>query len=240
MFSENVSKVLEMIPPTARVLDIGGWAMPFNRANWVLDIGDYTTRGMFGAQGPVEEHFSSDTWITRDLCDKTPYPFQDKYFDFVICSHTLEDIRDPIWVCSEINRIGRAGYIELPSPVSELSLGVENRNYAGRYHHRWLTQLAENNIIFTQKCHNIHSFWKYHFPASYYQATPPERRIHWMFWVDSFSFRENLLITHAEVDRFFLSLVQPETSHSHGTVIRERIKDALRSLMKAPRARDDA
>jgi hypothetical protein len=32
----------------------------------------------------------------------------------VICSHTLEDIRDPLWVCSEMIRIGKAGYIELP------------------------------------------------------------------------------------------------------------------------------
>jgi len=83
MLVENIDKVLSIIKPTDNVLDIGGWAMPFNRANYVLDIGNHETRGIFGSQGSVEEHFSRDTWIIRDLCDKTPYPFPDKFFDYV-------------------------------------------------------------------------------------------------------------------------------------------------------------
>ncbi len=59
----------------------------------------------------------------RDICDHEPYPFGDQEFDFVICSQTLEDVRDPIWVCSEINRIGKAGYIEVPSRLEEQSWG---------------------------------------------------------------------------------------------------------------------
>jgi ubiquinone/menaquinone biosynthesis C-methylase UbiE len=50
-------------------------------------------------QGPLPEGFTRDTWVQRDICDHEPWPFEDRQFDFVVCSHTLEDVRDPVWVC---------------------------------------------------------------------------------------------------------------------------------------------
>gem|GEM_PF-6800036 len=32
-------------------------------------------------------------------------------FDFVVCSHTLEDVRNPGRGCEEILRVGKAGYL---------------------------------------------------------------------------------------------------------------------------------
>ena len=72
-----------------------------------------------------------DTWIQRDICDREPYPFDDDELDFVICSHTLEDVRDPIWVCSEMARIAKAGYIEVPSRLEEQSYGFQGPGRAG-------------------------------------------------------------------------------------------------------------
>src|SRR5689334_14191060 len=115
MYEPNVSEILRQLQPNDLVLDIGGWARPFNRANWVMDAESYDTRGYYGksrpAQGGDHEVFTRETWVQRDICDKAPFPFPDKHFDFVICSHTLEDIRDPLWVCSEILRVGKRGYI---------------------------------------------------------------------------------------------------------------------------------
>ena len=48
------------------------------------------------------------------------WPFPDKTFDFVVCSHLLEDVRDPITVCRELCRVGKAGYIETPSRIREI------------------------------------------------------------------------------------------------------------------------
>jgi ubiquinone/menaquinone biosynthesis C-methylase UbiE len=62
-------------------------------------------------------------------------PFEDKSVDFLICSHTLEDLRDPIRVCREINRVAKAGYIEVPSRAMETIFGLEHRGYPGYYHH---------------------------------------------------------------------------------------------------------
>lgn len=80
----------------------------------VIDMMPYETRGRFGSQGGNREYFEKSSWIQRDICSHEVFPFRDKQFDFVICSHTLEDIRDPIWVCQEMNRMGKRGYIETP------------------------------------------------------------------------------------------------------------------------------
>ena len=107
MLDSSTTRILERLRDEDLVLDVGGWARPFARANWVIDLLPYDTRGLYGyEQGDSgSERFSADTWIQRDICAREPWPFENDQFDFAICSHTLEDIRDPIWVCDEINRI---------------------------------------------------------------------------------------------------------------------------------------
>ena len=114
MLDASRDRILRELPDDALVLDIGGWGKPFPRADWVVDVKDYATRGVYGSE-PGEERFGLKTWVQRDICAAEPLPFEDEQFDFVVCSHTLEDVRDPVWVSSEINRVGRAGYIEVPS-----------------------------------------------------------------------------------------------------------------------------
>jgi hypothetical protein len=96
MFQPNVEKILGMLGENDVVLDIGAWAQPFNRANFVVDILPYDTRGIFGHSGPEPQHFNEDSWLIHDVSSNQPLPFQDKEIDFVICSHVLEDIRNPI------------------------------------------------------------------------------------------------------------------------------------------------
>ena len=140
---ENARRLLKTIPVSAKVVDVGGGAAPFPRADYVIDAMPYEKLGA-GSDGNIHEklgiepRYSEDRWIQTDLCDRRPWPIADKAFDFAICSHLLEDIRDPIWVCSELRRISKAGYIESPSRMVEQSKGVENPRHAGYYHHRWL------------------------------------------------------------------------------------------------------
>ena len=115
MLDQSRERILSEVADDALVLDIGGWGKPFPRADWVVDMKDYATRGLYGREPGGEERFSADTWVQRDVCDPEPLPFEDDRFDFVVCSQTLEDIRDPVRVCAEIMRVGKAGYIETPS-----------------------------------------------------------------------------------------------------------------------------
>jgi len=198
VFSPNEAEVLRRIAPTDVVLDIGGWACPFNRANFVLDAEPYETRGYYrkvglqASQGGDREHFTVDTWIRRDICEHTPYPFPDKSIDFVICSHVLEDIRDPLWVCREMVRVGKRGYIEVPSRLAETCRGWEHPRIAGLSHHRWLIDIdpATADIRFTPKYHILHSHWRLSFPTAFLQRMPEAERVSSLFWDDSFAFSE--------------------------------------------------
>ena len=94
-----------------RALDVGGWNKPLNAATHVLDINSYDSRLTGQAADPEStERFTKETWSQLDICDREPWPFPDKYFDFSTCSHVLEDIRDPVWVVSELSRVSKAGY----------------------------------------------------------------------------------------------------------------------------------
>jgi len=198
MFEPNVQRALAAIRPDDVVLDIGGWACPFNRANYVLDAQPYETRGYYKKFGGLafqageKEYFSRDTWIVRDICDHAPFPFADKSIDWVICSHTLEDLRDPLWVCHEMIRIAKRGYIEVPSRVAESSRGWEDPRIAGLTHHRWLIDIdaERQHIKFMMKFHQIHTHWRLSLPAQYLRTLPVEATVQWLFWDDTFSYEE--------------------------------------------------
>jgi hypothetical protein len=193
VYQPNEPLVLASIAPSDTVLDIGGWARPFNRANWVMDAEPYETRGRYGTpQGGERELFGPDRWIRRDICEHTPYPFGDKEIDFVVCSHTLEDVRDPLWVCAEMIRVGKRGYIEVPSREAESSRGVEP-GQVGWSHHRWLIDIAEGGITFLMKYHTIHSDWRLSLPARHLRSLPEARHVQWLFWEGSFAFAERTI-----------------------------------------------
>ena len=162
------------LDPGAVVLDIGGWADPLERANWVIDLMPYETRGLYERNGWIEprpeqpDRYGRENWIVRDLCDREPYPFADNSTDFVVCAHTLEDVRDPLWVCSEMNRIAKAGYIEVPSRLEEQAWGVAGP-YVGWPHHRWLIDLEGDRLDFSLKLHSLHARADQQFPRDFWE-----------------------------------------------------------------------
>lgn len=212
MYEPNVQRILDSVASTDVVLDVGGWACPFNRANYILDAEPYETRGYyrtFGgspSQGGTREYFTRETWIRRDVCDHTPFPFADKSIDFVICSHTLEDVRDPLWACQEMVRIGKRGYVEVPSRAAESSRGWEHPKLAGLSHHRWLIDIHGNEIRFLMKYHRIHCHWRFSLPAAFLRSLDESRKVQWLFWTDSFSFEEAIIHgldnQESELERF--------------------------------------
>jgi hypothetical protein len=195
----DIDGVLARIQPDDLVLDVGGWACPFNRANYVLDAEAYETRGFYEkiglpkSQGGEKEFFTKDTWVQRDICDKEPWPFADKQFDFSMCSHTLEDIRDPLYVCSELIRVSKRGYIEVPSRLLESCRGQEHPSIAGLSHHRWLVEIDDNHIRFTMKYHAMHSDFQLSFPSSFAKQLSLPETIAFLFWEDSFVYSETQL-----------------------------------------------
>jgi hypothetical protein len=219
MLRKNSDAVMSVLKPADVVLDIGGWAHPFNRANYIMDAEPHETRGYynqtFAKNSPIPpiggtlEHFTKDSWIQRDICEKTPFPFRDKELDYVICSHTLEDIRDPLWVCAEMIRIAKRGYIEVPSRLCESCRGAEI-GIVGLSHHRWLIDINGSSIRFLMKLHSIHGHWKYSLPAKCRRRLTEEQKVQSLFWEGEFKFYETTIYgpeaQEAELERFVRSI----------------------------------
>jgi hypothetical protein len=220
----SAAAILEQLPDDAIVLDVGGWASPFERADWVLDLLPYETRGLYGYdRATAVERFTEHTWVQRDICEHEPWPFADRQFDFVICSQTLEDVRDPVWVCRELQRVARGGYIECPSRAEEQTWGVHGP-WVGWSHHRWLVDVVDGRLRFAFKPAVLHA--RDHFPAGHLTTFTDAERVVELWWNDRFEVEE-------------LQFVEPEDLHRYLRAVdgAEKLVDAAAAQRAARRAR---
>ena len=84
-------------------------------------------------------------------------PFKDKEFDYVICAHVIEHVNDPIFFKQEIERIGKSGYIELPTRLNDnMVFGCDEEIYG----HKWWFEFDDDNkkFIFAKKIDAIEQF----------------------------------------------------------------------------------
>jgi len=102
---------------TDYVLDVGGGHVPFPRANVIVDNfpeNEYNQPQRANTPMVIPEG------AKLIKADATDMPFKDKEFDFVVCAETLNHVKDPIGACKEIIRVGKRGYIEIPSALTEV------------------------------------------------------------------------------------------------------------------------
>ena len=215
MLDRARDEILSRLSGSDVMLDVGGWADPLERADWVIDLMPYETRGLYAREGWVdragrpEERFTAGTWVVRDLCDREPWPFEDGQFDFVVCAHTLEDVRDPLWVCAEMQRVGRAGYIEVPSRLEEQSHGVYG-NFVGWPHHHWLIDVHEDAIEFVFKDHEIHARPECFFPRAFWERLSDEERVQALWWEGSIRCSERIFLEERPHEHYLPDLVSRE------------------------------
>ncbi len=167
------------IKRTDIVLDIGsGPEHPFYRADILLDI--------------IARAYNRDSrpLIQADICN---LPFRDKSIDYIYCNHVLEHVPDVRKALSELQRVGRRGYIEVP-------LGFTEEFFAENPLHRWLVKLDNGKLVFMPKDEAFVSFQESFNPLTQeiarlapktsrrlYQETMPFRAIS-CEWVDDISF----------------------------------------------------
>ena len=209
MITSSLQRILRELPGDARVLDVGGWGKPLRRADVVIDQMPYETRGLYGRDGEPPERFSKTTWVQRDICAREPWPFAEEEFDFVVCSQTLEDLRDPVWVCSELIRVGKAGYIEVPSRLEEQSYGIQGP-WVGWGHHHWLVEVSPSRIEFVFKHHIVHGRPTAHFPSGFAASLSEEERVSQLWWQGAFAFGERVFIDPSSLDDYLDSFVARE------------------------------
>lgn len=224
-------RLLERTPAEARVLDVGGWAKPLPRADAVLDLLPYATRGLYGAEDDTPERFSAASWVQRDICDHEPWPFADGAFDVAVCSHTLEDIRDPVWVCHELSRVARAGYVEVPAPVEELTWGVHGP-WVGWTHHHWITEREQapggrEGLRFTFKPHLLCAPGRHLAPGTL-DGLAPEDRVIALWWEGSIPAREQVLVGAEQFDPWLAGLLDAYGGAAPPPPVARRLRRRLR------------
>jgi hypothetical protein len=211
MLDASRHRILDLLADDALVLDVGGWAKPFERADWVLDLFPYETRGLYGydreASAP-HERFDAGRWVLRDMCDHEPWPFADGQFDFAVCSHTLEDIRDPVWVCHELMRVSRAGYVEVPDRREEQTYGLHGP-FVGWGHHRWLVDVTGDGIAFMLKTRDLEARPDLQYPRALYERLSPADKVQQLWWDAPFHAGETIVVTEPDMAAYLAQVVPP-------------------------------
>ena len=108
-FPEKIS----LIQPSDLVLEIGPGSSPHPRSNAFLDLKFTSDEEKIAQRG---DHNDADYGgRTVYFYDGGDFPFSDDQFDYVICSHVLEHVPDPVIFMREVFRVGKGrGYIEYP------------------------------------------------------------------------------------------------------------------------------
>jgi len=185
----------DIIRPEWKVLHVGGGKQPFRRANFIIDTCSWYDRNQKNSWvQSIPEYFTKQTWITQPL-ENTPWPFEDEEFDYVLIDDALVSTRDPIAVCREMERVGKRGYIEVPSVFVNHLRGAEDSNLTGYVSHRWIATTISDDIKFSIKHPSIHTKKDFWVANPYKSISPwfaPKYSVEGLFWNDSIECSEDL------------------------------------------------
>lgn len=199
--AKTIEKVLNQIPDDARVLDVGGGKFPLLRATHVVDFLEYSKSAhkLGRMHGAGEPRFTADTWFPCNI-DEEPLPFSDDFFDFVFCTHTLEDISNPKFALSEISRVGKAGYCETPSVFWELIMGIQLPTIVGAPHHKWYVEVdpSKSTFIFTPKGGHCYLSDEHHISNEAVQHVTEDNDTVGLFWQGAVHAEVNLMIDYVD------------------------------------------
>lgn len=151
--------------PNFKVLDIGGaccgrfwkytdFILDWNEPKCCVDHNNnpYTKYGIEFIKGNLNK--PSGWNLIIDYINKNGK------FDFVLCTHTIEDLQDPTFVMEIMPQVSKAGYISVPSKESEIRRGYHatNPNFMGCGHHFWIYVNYKNKLIAIPKLNWIEHF----------------------------------------------------------------------------------
>jgi uncharacterized protein YbaR (Trm112 family) len=118
-------------PEQGLVLEVGPGQAPHPRADVVVD--KYVTDN-FERQGALD--------LSKPLivADGQRLPFVDGTFSYVLALHVLEHATDPTIFAGELSRVADAGFVQVPTRISELTFGWP--------YHPWLIDRDGDTLVF--------------------------------------------------------------------------------------------
>lgn len=182
------------------ILDVGGWWNTYLRdyVTHVFDQYNPNIEGVSWFQGNINSY---ESW--KPIFD---YVEKNGKFDFVNCTHTLEDLAYPEAALKYMPLIAKQGFIAVPSKYWELQRRDLMR---GGHHHRWIMDNKDNVLTLWPKINLI----EYMIP---YDEISDQINLHAdkelrMFWEDSINYKiinnDYLGPTFEDVIRYYHELV---------------------------------
>ena len=112
-------QIRRLLTQNSIILEIGSGNNPQSVSSILLD--KYATVSTHHRSGSAEiSDLNAKPFI---LGDGGKLPFKDKSIDVIICRHVIEHVDNPIAFLSELQRVGKRGYLEWPSIFCELISG---------------------------------------------------------------------------------------------------------------------
>ncbi len=143
------------------VIDVGGsvngWSAGVVDA--IMDFNDPPHTGRGGVK-----YFKADITHPDGWAEVLRWVEEHGKFDFCICTHTLEDICNPKYVCEQLEKIAVGGFISFPSKHRELACGeglYAGLGYRGYIHHRYIFCVNSGKLVAFPKINYLDSSCKF-------------------------------------------------------------------------------
>ena len=203
------------VKKTDLVLEVGSGSSPYFRSNVLCDA--YMDTGERGFIPLISDRPTVLAYVEN-------LPFKDNSFDFVIASHVLEHSEDPEKFLKELQRVSKAGYIEVPDAFME-----RLTNYSAHrleiyeqestlYIKKKIGPVTDFELVnLFKKSNKTFAFWYKHFPFNFhvryywskknggikYKIINPEYNFDWKYQ-DSYDYKWNRSLK-IKVKQFLLS-----------------------------------
>lgn len=158
------------------VLDVGPGDLPLRIATRCFDVSD---------------RYQSSRLVPADIGNVEALPYADQEYDYVYASHILEHTEHPAQAIRELQRVGKRGYVEVPSVMLDwiMQHGEAHVGDDGKPA-RWMCLKIPDGIVFVERDPEllagftdrelgtwIHRVTQYQIPLS-----EPERYLRDFFW----------------------------------------------------------
>ena len=158
------------------LIDIGASHNPFST--------EYLTHTFDIMDTPMEgiRHFTGNMNRYEDWQPLLDYVEQFGKFTFANCTHTLEDLANPMLAIEMMPRIAEQGFIAVPSKYNELQM--REGPFRGTMHHRWIWNNENGKLIAYPKIPIIDSMTFHPHEIEVEKLAELELRMFWILGID--------------------------------------------------------
>ena len=137
-------------------------------------------------------------------------------------------------MCQEMSRVGRAGLVEVPSVLDELTWRVPEPSggpWCGHAHHRWVCWREGGELVFLSKSHELHTRRRVRVPPRWARRLSLRERVLTVSWEGELRARERYAIDdypYAELEGLVLRRFEP----SRGELLLRTAASRARALLR--------